>query len=123
MNVETIRDGDLYVLGPTEQRLVAFDWREVLHPTVQISTSTWVVTAIVQSGTALTTDNATLLGAAAATVALEETVTTDNVVSAVRLLGTTATAGDRYRVSNRIVSNEAPTQTEEMSITVLIQTR
>jgi hypothetical protein len=63
-----------------------------------------------QSGvTALTTDNETILGSESYRV------------TQARFLATTATVGDRYWVSNEIVTDETPAQTIEQRFKVLIQ--
>jgi hypothetical protein len=41
----------------------------------------------------------------------------------VRLLATTGTRGDKYRISNKIVTDEAPTQEKERSFYVVIEER
>src|SRR5687767_6582447 len=125
MSVTVLRPGSgLLVLDPSDVRTVAFDWdRANLRSGVTISTSTFTITAIRQAGaTALTKDNPSILSAADATTVCERTVTISRVTQ-VRLIATTATAGDEYELANTIVTSESPTQTKEQSIRVLIQQR
>lgn len=105
----TIRAGGLLVLDPSDVRVIQFDWdAEGLASSVEISTSTFTIGVIQQSGvTALTKDN--------------PSVVTGNRKTQVRLIATTATAGDRYMLANTIVTNESPAQTIERHIIVLIE--
>ena len=113
------------ILDPSDVRTVVFDWDDDnLASGVQISTSTFTITAVKQSGlTALTKDNPAILTAAEATTALERTVSVASRATRVRLIATTASDGDEYQLANAIVTNESPTQTKERSVTVLIQNR
>lgn len=74
----------------------------------------WTVTAI-----SLTKDQETILNAAAASVALQRTVTGDSRVTQLRLTG--GTLGHLYEVANKVVTNETPAQTKERSFRVLIE--
>jgi Na+-translocating ferredoxin:NAD+ oxidoreductase RnfC subunit len=96
-------------LDPSDIRVIQFDWDdEALPAGVTITTSTFTISVIRQSGvTALTKDNPTIVSGSRKTQ--------------VRLLATTATAGDKYRLMNTIVTNESPAQTIERQITVLVQ--
>jgi hypothetical protein len=106
----TIDAGGLIILDPSDERLLDFTWDGVLESGVAIDESTWTITAIKQSGvTALTTDNETILGSESYRV------------TQARFLATTATVGDRYWVSNEIVTDETPAQTIEQRFKVLIQ--
>lgn len=111
MSAVTIRSGDLLILDPAESRVVQFDWdADNLASAVTISTSTFTITAITQSGaTALTKDNPSIL--------------TGSRKTQVRLIATTATAGDLYELANTITTGESPTQTKEQSIQVRIQNK
>ena len=122
MSVETLRpDGGVLSLDPSETRTIAFDWDFNLRADITISTSTYTITVVRQSGaTALTKDNPSILNAADGTVAVERTVGASRVTQ-VRLIATTATAGDEYELANTIVTSESPTQTKEQSIRVLIE--
>jgi hypothetical protein len=101
-------DGTI-VFDPSDKRVIEFDWgSEGLETGVEISTSTWTITAIKQIGvTALTADNPSI-GA-------------DNRTTQTRLLATTATVGDRYWVSNKIVTDENPAQEIEQRFKVMVQ--
>lgn len=102
----TIHTGEQLELDPSDIRLITFDWDEALPASASISTSTWTISALKQNGvTALTKDNETNAARTAS----------------VRLLATTATAGDKYVVANKVVTNESPAQTIERQIKVLIQ--
>lgn len=109
----TITAGGLVVLDPGDKRVIQFDWgTDTLAAGVEIASSgsTFTITAIKQNGaTALTKD--------------QESIVTGNRKTQLRLLATTATAGDRYRVDNTIVTNESPAQTHDQGFYVLIQNR
>lgn len=124
MSVLRVRPGDLVRLDPSDIRNIAFDHRSQLKSGVTASTVTFTITAIRQSGlTALTKDNEGRLTAAQATIALEETVADDNVVTQLRLNATTATVSDLYEVAAKILTSETIPQTKEQSIQVLINQR
>jgi hypothetical protein len=105
----TIRAGDLLVLDPSDKRVIQFDWDAEGLPTgASISTSTFTIATVKQNGaTILTKDN--------------PSVVTGNRKTQVRLDATTATAGDKYSLSNSIVTDESPAQTIEREISILIQ--
>ena len=105
----TIRPGGTVVLDPHDKRVIRWDWdSENLGALVSIITSTFSIDAIRQNGlTALTSDNEAIDSGARTTVQ--------------RLIATTATKGDKYRVNNQIVTNESPDQQKERSFYVLIQ--
>ena len=109
-------------LDPSDSRTIAFDWdARSLRASVTISTSTFTITAIRQSGaTALTKDNASILNAADATTVCERTVGASRVTQ-VRLIATTATEGDDYELANTITTSESPTQTKTLSCLVRIR--
>jgi len=109
MSTVTIQSGGLVTFDPDDIRVVTFDWDQLgLAANVTISTSTWTITAIRQSGaSALTSDNPQILSGSRKT--------------SVRLNATTATVGDEYEVANKIVTNESPSQTKEQSFRVLIE--
>lgn len=108
----TIQAGGRLVLDPSDKRLVEFDWDTTALPSgVQISTSSFTITAVRQQGvTALTKDN-------------EGFVSGSTRQTQVRLLATTATAGDSYYVSNKIVTDETPAQEIERRVLVVIRDR
>lgn len=108
----TIEAGGLVVLDPADKRVVQFDWgTDALAVGVQISGSpVWTITAIKQNGASLLTKD-------------NESVVSGNRITQARLDATTATAGDRYRVDNKITTNETPAQIHEQGFFVLIQNR
>lgn len=108
MSAVSVKSGDLVVVDPAESRVIQFDWdAENLATAVTITTSTFTITAVVQASTALTKDNPSIL--------------TGSRKTQVRVIATTASLGDLYELANTIVTSEAPTQTKEQSIRVLIQ--
>lgn len=120
---ERIRDGGQVVKDSADIKTYCVDWRDMFRASVQITTSTWTITAIAPSTTdaVLTKDNEAILSAALATTALEETVSEENLVTRVRL--TAGTNGQKYQVANKVVSNESPAQTIERSFFVLVEDR
>lgn len=103
----TIPVGGLLLLDPSDKRVIQFNW-ESLPTGAEISTSTFTISVVRQNGgTALTKDN--------------ESIVTGNRKTQVRLLATTATAGDRYTLANAIVTNESPAQTIERQIAILVE--
>jgi hypothetical protein len=105
----SIYAGNLLVLDPSDKRVITFDWdTEALPVGISITSSAWTITAIRQSGaTALTNDNATIASSNRSTIT--------------RLLATTATVGDIYRVSNKVTLDGSPAQEIEQQFKVLIQ--
>lgn len=106
---DTIRTGGLFVLDPSDKRVIQFDWdTEGLPADVEIGTSTFTIGVLKQNGaTVLTKDNPSIVSG--------------NRSTQVRLDATTATVGDKYTLANTIVTNESPSQTIERQITVLIE--
>lgn len=105
---QTIQAGGLVVLDPANSEFIQFDWDSKLADDAEISTSTWTIVAIKQSGeTALTKDN--------------ETIVTGGRKVQARFISTTASEGDKYWVNSKIVTNESPAQTIEQRFKVLIQ--
>jgi hypothetical protein len=106
----TVRAGDLIFLHPLDAgRVIQFDWDDrALTTGVTITTSTWTITATKQavSTAALTNDNSSILSGSRKTQT--------------RLIATTATDGDSYRLINTIVTNESPTQTVNSESPVFI---
>ena len=124
MSVTVIDPGaGAVILDPSDIRTIAFDWdKRSLRASVTISTSVFTITAIQQSGTALTKDSASILNGTDATIACERTVGASRVTQ-VRLNATTATDGDEYMLENVIVTSENPAQTKAGSVKVMIQNR
>lgn len=125
MSVLVVKPGAVVVLDPSESRLIVFDWDErSLAAGVGITTSTFTITAIQQSGgTALTKDNPAILTASEASTALERTVSVASRATRVRAIATTATLGDEYELENVILTNESPTQTKAGSIRIRIENK
>ena len=102
-----IRPGDLVRKGPYEKKVYLFDWdRYKLASGVLIDDSTFTITKVRPSGSVdVTTDN--------------EHILSGDRKTWLRIMD--GTAGDLYSVSNRIVTNEDPTQTFELSFFLLIE--
>src|SRR5688572_24766452 len=100
MTALTVQPGSEYRMDPSDKRTVILDWDTLnLGSSASISTSSWTITAIIQTATALSQDSASILSG--------------NRKTQVRLDATTATVGDEYLVSNKIVTDESPAQTKE----------
>jgi len=106
MSTVTLKPDDLYTKDTNEQRLIIFDWdAESLAAAVTISTSTWVLTCVRPSSETpvnLANSSASILSGSRKT----------------QTLLTAGTLGSRYKVTNRIVTNESPAQTKERSVFV-----
>lgn len=105
----TIRTGGLVVKGPLENEVYLMDWgSEHLAAGVTISTSTWVRTLKEGVATGLMTiDN--------------QSIPTGNRTTQVRCVA--GTEGQRYDLTNTIVTNETPARTKDRSFTLLVQDR
>ena len=103
----TIEDGGLAIKDPADISVYQFNWdARHLAPAVTITGNTFTITAIRPVGdTALTKDN--------------ESVVTGNRKTQLRLTG--GTVGAKYRIDNRIVTNETPAQTKERSFYVQVE--
>lgn len=86
---------------PSSERFVTFNWSADLG-TATITTSTFTITG---PDSALTKDNPSILSPATSTT--------------VRLIG--GTAGKTYMLTNQIVTNESPTQTDERSVFIAVK--
>lgn len=93
-------DGGEVVKDPDANRLYTVDWTNDIG-SASISTSTWTVTG---PDTSLAYDNASIVSG--------------SKMAAARLTG--GTAGKTYTVTNRIVTNSTPAETEDASFTVVI---
>ena len=111
MSTVTVRPGDLVVYDPSDKRQIVFDFdTQNLAAGVELASYLITITPLQQNGaTILTKDNDGL-------------VTGNRKVKA-RFLATTATVGDRYQVSIRGITNEAPVQEKEYSFFILVQDR
>ncbi len=105
----TIEDGKTAVKDPADESVFQFDWdTRHLAAGVAISTSSFTITAIRPStDTALTKD-------------LEGFVTGSNQRKT-QLRLKAGTAGALYRIDNKIVTNESPTQTKERSFYLKVE--
>lgn len=109
----TIYDGDVDVKDPADVRVYTFDWdAENLAAAVTIVSQTTTVAAVQPSGdTALTVvSSGTGLGIQASGRTVK-----------CKLSG--GTLGALYRVTNRIVTDETPSQTKERSFFVRVEDR
>ncbi len=109
MSAVTVLPGDDITLDPSDARVILFDFDAVNLPaSVTLSTPVITITALKQNGvTALTSDNAGLVSG--------------NRKIQARFLATTATKGDKYRVSCKGTTSESPTQTKEYSIFISVE--
>lgn len=109
MSQVTIIPGRTIRMDPSDKKVLVFDFDALNLPSgVELSSQSITITAIRQSGgTALTNDNAALV--------------TGNRKVSTRLLATTATRGDKYRVSCKGTTNESPAQEKEYSVFVVIE--
>lgn len=111
MTTVVVADGDLVRKDPDNIVVYAFDWTNNLSGGAVIATSTLLPpTAIYPSTTdvALTVSDTAPLGLQA-----------DGKTVKVKLTG--GTLGQRYRLTNRGVTNETPSQQKDKSIEVLCE--
>lgn len=109
MSIPMIRPGGLITKGPTEEEVYLMDWDdEHLAAGVTIVQSTWAITRERGATTGLMTFDSASIPVGSRT-------------TQVRLKG--GTAGQRFDVSNTIVTNETPARTKDRSFKVLIQDR
>jgi len=100
----TILAGGMVVKDPDESEVYLMDWNtEHLVAGVTITSSTWIISG---PDAVLTKDSESL----------PTTRTTQ-----LRLIA--GTVGVKYKVTNRIVTNESPTRTKDRSVYVLIEAR
>lgn len=110
MSVLIVRPGDLVTFDPSDKRVLQFDWdSENLAASATIVNSVFTLKPLRAYTALLTKDN--------------ETTLTGSRKTQLRIDATTARAGQRYRLSNKIVTNESPEQTKEQSIDILVQNR
>jgi hypothetical protein len=102
-----IQPGDLVRKGQYEEKVYLFDWdRYKLATDVIIEESTFTVTTLRPGGVVnVTTDNESILSGERKTW--------------LRIMD--GTVGDLYTVSNRVTTNENPSQTFEVSFELLIE--
>ena len=99
----SIRPGTTVVKDPNANNVYTWDWSDYLVGAAQISSSTFTVSTIAGDASPLASDNET-----ASTTSTQQ-----------RLTG--GSAGKTYTVTNRIVTNESPAQTEDRSILVKVK--
>jgi uncharacterized membrane protein len=107
MSVRTIRDGGLVVKDPADASVYEFDWdEENLADGVTITSSTFAVVGLHGdvTTTPMTADSASVL--------------TGDRKTQVRL--TAGALGSKWRIDNRIITDEAPSQTKERSFFVKV---
>ena len=105
--ITIIHSGELLLMDPSDKRVIQMDW-DALPDGVTINSQVYTITTIKQVGaTVLTKDNESIVAGSRATQ--------------LRLLATTATAGDKYQVSNKITTTESPAQEIERSYFVRIE--
>lgn len=109
MSTVTIVPGGLVTFDPNDKRTITFDFDQLnLAAAVTLASYLITITPIQQNGvTVLSKDNESLLAGNRKIIA--------------RFLATTATLGDRYRVSVKGVTNETPAQEKEYSIVIAVQ--
>ena len=108
MSLITIENGDQITKDPSDVKVYLVDWdTDNLAVGATITTSSWTITAIgpSQTDTALTKDS--------------ESIVTGSRKTQVRL--SAGTLGQTYEIANKIVTNEAPTQTKERSFRVRVE--
>lgn len=105
----SIRSGGLVVKGPVESEVYLVDWgTEHLAAGVLLTSSSWTLTRISGATTGLMTfDSAT--------------IPAGDRTTQVRLIG--GTVGQKFDVTNTVVTNETPARTKDRSFKVLIQDR
>lgn len=94
--------GSLLEKDPDASELYEMDWSDWLPTGETITTSTWLITG---PDNALTSDNDSIMDGSTST--------------RVRLVG--GTIGDKYVVTNRIVTAGTPAQNTDRSFTLLIR--
>lgn len=96
-----IPSGGLTEKDPNSVEFFVMDWDEELEDGVEISDSDWEISGV---DAVLTKDN--------------ESIVAGNRSTRLRL--SAGTLGKKYVVTNRIVTNESPSQTKDASFTVLV---
>ena len=105
MSCPTIEPGGLLRKDPDAQKVYQFDWTDYLtFLGEQIATSTMVITG---PDAILTKDN--------------DSIIAGNLKTQVRLLA--GTPGYKYVLTNRIVTNGTPAQTDDRSVEILVEDR
>lgn len=94
-------DGGTITKDPDANRVYVMDWTNDIGA-AEISTSTWIVSG---PDSSLAADN--------------DSIVTGNKKAQVRLTG--GTLGKAYTVTNRIVTNASPAETEDASVKVLVR--
>lgn len=111
MSIE-VQDGALIVKDPSDSAVLVFDWNAFnLGAGAAISTSTWTLTGLRgdTTTTPVTKDNETVVTGSS------------NRKTQVRLLA--GAAGSLWRLDNKIVTDETPSQQKERSILIKVESR
>jgi hypothetical protein len=105
----TITPGDLVIFDPSDKRTIVFDFDQLNLPVgVTLTSYALTIAPLIQTGvTALTKDNDALMAGNRKVIA--------------RFLATTATVGDRYQISVKGITSEAPVQEKEYSIFLAVE--
>lgn len=106
MSAQTIVPGGLVTKDPSASKVYQFNWADYLTDlgSETITSSTFTITG---DDAILTKDN--------------ESVVSGSLKTQLRLLA--GTLGNTYTVTNRIVTNGTPSNTDERSFLVLVQDR
>jgi hypothetical protein len=110
----TVEDGALITLDPNDQTVLSWDWdAKHLGVGVTINTSAFTLTAISPTtATGITKDNPSILTASPY----------NSRWTQIRVLvGGDSALGQLFELANTITSSEAPSQSKERSIRLLVQ--
>jgi hypothetical protein len=104
----TIEDSGLVVMDPSDISVFTFDWdARHLQTSVTIATNSFSVVTLTTGAAAITKDNEVVLAGARKT----------------QLRLSVPQLGAKYRIENKIVTNESPPQTKERSFYVVCQNK
>jgi hypothetical protein len=119
----SILAGGQVVKGPTESEVYIFDWdREHLDVGVTIASSSWVITLLSgASPSSMTKDNESTPAADYSVVHPNGVTDSFKALRSTKVRLSGGTAGQKYKVSNTVVTGETPSRTKEESFKVLIQ--
>lgn len=100
-----IRPGHVFDFDPDAKLLYAMDWADWLAEGAGIASSAWTIQAIIGDADPVTSDNASV----------------DGTMAVARFLG--GTAGNKYRVTNHIATDETPVQEDDRSFFLKVKER
>lgn len=105
MAVLTVEPGAVFVKDPDAERIIQFDWTDYLA----VLDETLAGSSMLISGpdNVLTMDN--------------DSVVTGNLQTQARVLG--GTPGSLYTLTNRIVTDGTPSQTDDRSVQIFVEER